>query len=287
MPRKSQIPFEEVEKVFGLPIAEACNILGMQIWTLKKVCRDNGFPRWPYRKLQKGMTMEQIKEEFAPQIAAAKARKAAAAAARLVRAAPPPPAPAAASQLAHILSNQASPAPPPSPMPQTLKARFSPQGFPYPYPVPLAAATQRKLRIEATRAGCAYLSDFELGFPAEGLVRTFTNRWWGTSSNSEDVTAEAASQDDASAGDLDLSQGLRPRNQDGADAMLRTEEADRSLTSLASAKGRAAHYSSCHAQLALQASLSEPLSARERAILQFVFGNHLPTQSWTALSTSS
>eukprot|EP00268_Persea_americana_P047987 TRINITY_DN5034_c0_g1_i3.p1 TRINITY_DN5034_c0_g1~~TRINITY_DN5034_c0_g1_i3.p1 ORF type:complete len:233 (-),score=57.64 TRINITY_DN5034_c0_g1_i3:330-1028(-) len=44
------LSFNEVAKLFSMPIAEAANILGVCTSVLKKICRDNGLIRWPYRK---------------------------------------------------------------------------------------------------------------------------------------------------------------------------------------------------------------------------------------------
>lgn len=57
------LTFDEVAKFFSVPIAEAANILGVCSSVLKKICRDNGIPRWPYRKFLAGKTVEEIKRE--------------------------------------------------------------------------------------------------------------------------------------------------------------------------------------------------------------------------------
>lgn len=47
---ESPLAFNEVSKLFSMPIAEAASILGVSTGALKKICRDNGLVRWPYRK---------------------------------------------------------------------------------------------------------------------------------------------------------------------------------------------------------------------------------------------
>ncbi|GFQ05885.1 protein nlp1 [Phtheirospermum japonicum] len=42
--------FEEVSKLFSLPLSDAADSLGICPSVLKKVCYDNGLVRWPYRK---------------------------------------------------------------------------------------------------------------------------------------------------------------------------------------------------------------------------------------------
>ncbi|GJP77751.1 hypothetical protein CLOP_g40010 [Closterium sp. NIES-67] len=62
---REQISYVEVEKHFNLPILEAAARLGVCNATLKRVCRENGVPRWPYRKLMAGKTMDEIKRDAA------------------------------------------------------------------------------------------------------------------------------------------------------------------------------------------------------------------------------
>ncbi|GLJ16613.1 hypothetical protein SUGI_0284960 [Cryptomeria japonica] len=57
------LTFDEVARYFSVPIAEAANILGVCSSVLKKICRDNGIPRWPYRKFLAGRSVEDIKRE--------------------------------------------------------------------------------------------------------------------------------------------------------------------------------------------------------------------------------
>jgi hypothetical protein len=42
---------EKLQSVFHLPINDAATALGMGVTVLKKLCRDRGIKRWPYRKL--------------------------------------------------------------------------------------------------------------------------------------------------------------------------------------------------------------------------------------------
>ncbi|XP_020082170.1 protein RKD5-like isoform X2 [Ananas comosus] len=47
---KVKLSLDEISKLFSLPIAEAASILGVCTSVLKRICRDNGIARWPYRK---------------------------------------------------------------------------------------------------------------------------------------------------------------------------------------------------------------------------------------------
>jgi hypothetical protein len=42
---------EKLQSVFHKPINDAAAALGMGVTVLKKLCRDRGIQRWPYRKL--------------------------------------------------------------------------------------------------------------------------------------------------------------------------------------------------------------------------------------------
>lgn len=57
--------FEEVSKLFSLPLSDAAESLGVCPSVLKKVCYDNGLFRWPYRNFLAGKSIEEIKKEAA------------------------------------------------------------------------------------------------------------------------------------------------------------------------------------------------------------------------------
>jgi RWP-RK domain len=45
------ITFEQLTKYFHLPINDVAKELGICATMLKKICRKNGIPRWPHRKV--------------------------------------------------------------------------------------------------------------------------------------------------------------------------------------------------------------------------------------------
>lgn len=46
------ITFEDLTKYFHLPINQVAKELGICATILKKICRKNGIPRWPHRKIK-------------------------------------------------------------------------------------------------------------------------------------------------------------------------------------------------------------------------------------------
>nr|BDG66343.1 minus dominance protein [Volvox rousseletii]BDG66345.1 minus dominance protein [Volvox rousseletii] len=49
--RKADISSHDVSQFFHLPIKDAARELGMSTTYLKRICRQRGIPRWPYRKV--------------------------------------------------------------------------------------------------------------------------------------------------------------------------------------------------------------------------------------------
>lgn len=47
-----QLGFEQLSEYFHLPINEVSTRLGVCATVLKKICRKNGIPRWPHRKIK-------------------------------------------------------------------------------------------------------------------------------------------------------------------------------------------------------------------------------------------
>lgn len=52
MPPSKNISFDELSKFFHLPINQVAKELGVCATILKKICRRNGIPRWPHRKIK-------------------------------------------------------------------------------------------------------------------------------------------------------------------------------------------------------------------------------------------
>ncbi|PIA30107.1 hypothetical protein AQUCO_05700077v1 [Aquilegia coerulea] len=59
------LTFDGISKFFNMPIADAATNLGVCSSVLKKICRDNGLVRWPYRKFLAGKSVEEIQKDAA------------------------------------------------------------------------------------------------------------------------------------------------------------------------------------------------------------------------------
>ena len=51
MPSPSPIQVEELSQYFNMPEKAVAKKLGICLTSLKKICRQNGITRWPYRKV--------------------------------------------------------------------------------------------------------------------------------------------------------------------------------------------------------------------------------------------
>ena len=49
--RKKKITFEDIQEHFETPIKEAAANLQVSLTQLKRICREEGIPRWPHRKV--------------------------------------------------------------------------------------------------------------------------------------------------------------------------------------------------------------------------------------------
>lgn len=49
--RKKEITFQDIQENFDLPIKEAADAMQISLTQLKRICRENDIPRWPYRKV--------------------------------------------------------------------------------------------------------------------------------------------------------------------------------------------------------------------------------------------
>ncbi|CAM0880765.1 unnamed protein product [Alopecurus aequalis] len=170
-PTRVSLSYEEISKLFSLPIAEAASILGVCTSVLKRICRTHGIVRWPYRKIVSGKAgdtnAEREKAKELLELSKIAKQKAIS------------PSTSSGAFQGVPKSQQGS---------ATAKAgqvsgpgrQNAPNGSPS-----LFAVSQAK-DIPT------YMDDFKYGFPSSGLSRE-TLKWWGTDSHTEN----AAAKDDA------------------------------------------------------------------------------------------
>lgn len=144
------LTFDGISKYFNMNIADAATALGVCSSVLKKICRDNGLVRWPYRKFLAGKSIEEIQKDAArerrrEQIELARASKLKDAAATTF----------AASTISQQQGHSS-----------WSNTQGSTSNAPYSGPI---------------RSIPAYLDEFEQGFPSKGLS-TVPMRWWGDAS---------------------------------------------------------------------------------------------------------
>ncbi|KAJ4841508.1 hypothetical protein Tsubulata_037690 [Turnera subulata] len=61
-PNPPLLTLDDISTQFSVPLSDAANNLGVCVSVLKKICRENGLDRWPYRKFLAGKTIEDIKK---------------------------------------------------------------------------------------------------------------------------------------------------------------------------------------------------------------------------------
>ncbi|XP_077228858.1 uncharacterized protein LOC143861807 [Tasmannia lanceolata] len=202
------ITFNEVTKLFSLPIAEAASILGVCTSVLKRICRDNGVVRWPYRKFLAGKTVEEIKRDAARERYKELAELTKASENMEVSATMSPTAvvsPTPGIQLqnrAPISAQDASKLQRGSPMASPALQQQGNKPF---------QSRQHMFQPTHTKSITTCLDEFKQGFPTNGLS-SVSIRWWGSNNEEEPATEEAEKQ--------------QP-NELANDCVMREEEPDR------------------------------------------------------------
>ncbi|XP_059450441.1 uncharacterized protein LOC132181298 isoform X2 [Corylus avellana] len=149
------LSFDHISNYFSLPLNDAASNLGVCTSVLKKICRDNGLDRWPYRKFLSGKSIEEIKRN------AARERY---------------------KELAEMskIGRESGSQQPNSDMTKL-------QGATLPHNLQQQGAKniqnvrpQNLLGISLPK-GITILDEFKYGYPSDGLS-TASNKWWGSSS---------------------------------------------------------------------------------------------------------
>ncbi|KAK4398211.1 protein NLP9 [Sesamum angolense] len=176
--------FEEVSKLFSLPLSDAADSLGVCPSVLKKVCYENGLLRWPYRKFLSGKSIEEIKKDVAiekekqlAELKVAGERKETLASSAVSSSLGPRP------QSTNIGSLQ-----------ETSNLRMLPQ-----QPTK-DNQTETSLNMHSStmnKANSATFDEFKYGFPSHGLS-SVSYRWWGSrTDNDSNGDSQQTSSEDA------------------------------------------------------------------------------------------
>uniref|UniRef100_A0ACD5VQS5 Uncharacterized protein n=1 Tax=Avena sativa TaxID=4498 RepID=A0ACD5VQS5_AVESA len=267
-PTRVSLSYEEISKLFSLPIAEAASILGVCTSVLKRICRTQGIVRWPYRKIVSGKAGDTAEREKAKELL----------------------------ELSKIAKQKAIISP--SGSSTTSSVAF--QGVPKSQQGSASASAKAGQvpalgRQNAPNGSSSlfpvsqpkdiptYMDDFKYGFPSSGLSAE-TLKWWGTDSHTEtaaakdDVREAPESTNEASKGmtDDELDWGAdEPEADADADGVATTDPSARlcSLRRKAAGDGRRL----LNGDTGRVHQLCR-LNKRQKIVLAQVFGASLPEQ---------
>lgn len=166
------LSFEDVSKLFSLPLSEAADILGVSTSALKKLCNENGLERWPHRKYLAGKSIEEIKKEAAKE--KSKGLGGTSAADRQKGN-------VTSSSPSSHLKDKSPKSPSEMSKSQTTAQQPGRSVYTWRPPNQLAAG----LAIETSTC----LDEFKFGFPSIGLSKS-TNKWWGSASDDQDKVSK-------------------------------------------------------------------------------------------------
>lgn len=153
-PNNHRLSFDDISNYFSLTLNDAASNLGVCTSVLKKICRDNGLDRWPYRKFLSGKSIEEIKR-----YAARERNKELAELSKIGR--------ESGSQQSNKESKLQGPA-----VPHNLQQQGSKT---------VQTGRPQNLFSMSLTKGITTLDEFKYGFPLDGLS-TASNKWWGSSS---------------------------------------------------------------------------------------------------------
>ncbi|KAM0860033.1 hypothetical protein ACQ4PT_046803 [Festuca glaucescens] len=172
-PTRASLSYEEISKLFSLPIAEAASILGVCTSVLKRICRTHGIVRWPYRKIVSGKAGDSAEREKAKELL------------ELSK---------IAKQKAIINSSGSSTTSSVAfqGVPKSQQGSASAKAGQVPGRQNAPNGSQSLFSVSQPKDIPTYMDDFKYGFPSSGLSSE-TLKWWGTDSHTE----TAAAKDDA------------------------------------------------------------------------------------------
>ncbi|KAL6627076.1 hypothetical protein ACP70R_030802 [Stipagrostis hirtigluma subsp. patula] len=265
-PTKVSLSYEEISKLFSLPIAEAASILGVCTSVLKRICRTHGIVRWPYRKLVSGKAGDDTKNSERE-----KAKE-------LLELSKVAKQKAFSSSGPSTISSSTSQGAAKSQQGSAKAGQVSPPGKQN-----VATSVAQASQIKGIPT---YMDDFKYGFPSSGLSCE-TMKWWGTGSHTDSTPAKDGSREihestqEASKGMTDDELDWGADEAEGeADGVAVTAEPSARLCSLrrkAVDDGRMLLNGDCR-----RGQEFGRLSKRQKLVLAQVFGASLP-QEWRSM----
>ncbi|KAK9088182.1 hypothetical protein Scep_027264 [Stephania cephalantha] len=178
----SSLTLDDISKHFSVPIADAATFLGVCTSVLKRICRENGIVRWPYRKFLAGKSIEEIQKD------AARERKRELASRQKND---------SATNLSSSTSSSAQlQGQVPNSMNATATNMMQQEGN-----RPLQYGWSNQNLHSSLKDLLASLDEFKDGFPSNGLS-TATNKWWGT----DNIDDEEIFEEESTNYDIDKQQ---------------------------------------------------------------------------------
>nr|GMC80143.1 protein NLP2 [Ipomoea batatas] len=181
------LSFDEVSKLFSLPLSDAADTLGVCTSVLKKICYENGLVRWPYRKVQflSGKSIEEIKKDAAKEKQEQHAELPKPAGEKPNLSANSTPSSSKGSPLQNKGSSAAQE------MPKSAAASQQ-QGS----KTAQTLSSQHLLGVNLPKGTTAGSDEFKYGFPSDGLS-AISYKWWGSRSTdaNEDTKKEGNAEE--------------------------------------------------------------------------------------------
>ncbi|KAM0842029.1 hypothetical protein ACQ4PT_058625 [Festuca glaucescens] len=171
-PTRVSLSYEEISKLFSLPIAEAASILGVCTSVLKRICRTHGIVRWPYRKIVSGKAGDSAEREKAKELL--ELSKIAKQKAII--------SPSGSSTTSSVAFQGV-----PKSQQGSASAKAGQVSGPGRQNAPNGSASL--FPVSQPKDIPTYMDDFMYGFPSSGLSSE-TLKWWGTDSHTETAAAK-------------------------------------------------------------------------------------------------
>lgn len=246
--------WEAISKHFSLPLSDAANNLGVCVSVLKKICRENGLDRWPYRKYLAGKSIEDIRR-----YAAREKLK-------------------ALSDLAKAANK--------SGIQQQNNENSKPHKLQQQGTKDVPVGRQHITLTPGLAKGLMGLDEFKYGFPSDGLS-TATNKWWDSSlsgtQRATDRVGIETDEDDSHQSDEKTDAGTSVMivdNETAENGKMESNEIDPQGTGLlTSVRKRAVEEGREALKLGVHRTYgANKLGRKQRALLLRIFGSSLPKQ---------